>query len=43
MGLKGKEIGDALAMIKLAVIDGEIRSLEDEIEYVKQNILGEDE
>ena len=43
MGLKGKEIGDALAMIKLAVIDGEIRSLEDEIQYVKQNILGEDE
>ncbi len=43
MGLKGKEIGEALAMIKLAVIDGEIHSLEDEIQYVKRNILGEAE
>ena len=39
MGLKGKEIGDALTQIKLAVIDGEIKSLEDEITYVKQNII----
>lgn len=43
MGLKGKEIGEALAMIKLAVIDGEIHSLDDEIQYVKRNILGEEE
>ncbi|MBR4195150.1 MAG: CBS domain-containing protein [Synergistaceae bacterium] len=39
MGLKGKEIGEALAQIKLAVIDREIKSLEDEIQYVRKNIL----
>lgn len=39
LGLKGKEIGEALALIKLAVIDGEIKSLEDEIQYVRNNIL----
>ncbi len=40
MGLKGKEIGTALAQIKLAVIDGEIKSLDDEVQYVRKNILG---
>ncbi|MBQ3759428.1 MAG: CBS domain-containing protein, partial [Synergistaceae bacterium] len=39
LGLKGKEIGEALSLIKLAVIDGEIKSLEDEIQYVRKNIL----
>ena len=39
MGLKGKEIGTALAQIKLAVIDGEIKSLDDEVQYVRKNIL----
>ena len=39
LGLKGKEIGEALALIKLAVIDGEIKSLEDEIQYVRKNII----
>ena len=39
LGLKGKEIGEALAQIKLAVIDGEIDSLDDEIKYVRKNIL----
>ena len=39
MGLKGKEIGDALTSIKLAVIDGEINSREQEEEFVRKNIL----
>ncbi|MBQ7560711.1 MAG: CBS domain-containing protein [Synergistaceae bacterium] len=37
-GLKGKEIGEMLANIKLAIIDREIKSLEDEINFVKENI-----
>ncbi|MBQ7155082.1 MAG: CBS domain-containing protein [Synergistaceae bacterium] len=39
MGLKGKTIGDALNTIKLAVIDGEINSREDEEEFVRNKIL----
>ena len=39
MGLKGKEIGEALGAIKLAVIDGKIKNLEEEINYVQKNIL----
>ena len=38
-GLKGKAIGDALAGIKLAIIDGEISSREDEMRYVHERIL----
>ena len=39
MGLKGKAIGDALAGIKLARIDGEIASREDEMKYVRERVL----
>ncbi len=39
MGLKGKAIGDALASIKMAIIDGEISSREDEVKYVSEKIL----
>ena len=39
MGLKGKAIGDALAGIKLAIIDGEIASREDEMKYVRERVL----
>lgn len=39
MGLKGKAIGDALSTIKLAIIDGEISSHEDEVKYVREKIL----
>ncbi|MBQ9574742.1 MAG: CBS domain-containing protein [Synergistaceae bacterium] len=39
MGLKGKEIGDALTALKLAVIDGEIKTREDEEKFVRKNIL----
>ena len=39
MGLKGKAIGDALSAIKLAVIDGEITSREEEEAFVKDKIL----
>lgn len=35
MGLKGKEIGNALNAIKLAIIDGEIKTREDEADFVK--------
>ena len=38
MGLKGKAIGEMLSAIKLAVIDGEIKSLEDEEEFVRRNM-----
>ena len=38
-GLKGKEIGEMLANIKLAIIDREIKSLEDEINFVKRSDL----
>ena len=38
-GLKGKAIGDALSAIKLAVIDGEITNLEEEVNFVKSKIL----
>ena len=39
MGLKGKAIGDALNMIKLAVIDDEITNREEEEEFVRVKIL----
>ena len=39
MGLKGKAIGKALNMIKLAVIDDEITSREEEEEFVRSKIL----
>ncbi len=39
MGLKGKEIGDTLNAIKLAIIDEEIKTHEDEINYVNEKIL----
>ena len=39
MGLKGKAIGDALASIKLAIIDGKISNREDEMKYVHEQIL----
>ena len=39
MGLKGKAIGEALNMIKLAVIDDEITSREEEEEFVRSKIL----
>ena len=39
LGLKGKEIGDALNQIKLAMIDCEIKTHEDEIKYVNEKIL----
>ncbi|MBR1437226.1 MAG: hypothetical protein IJ587_01695, partial [Synergistaceae bacterium] len=35
MGLKGKEIGEALTAVKLAVIDGEINSREEEERFVR--------
>ena len=38
MGLKGKEIGDTLNAIKLAIIDGEIKNHDDEINFVKEKI-----
>ena len=40
MGLKGKAIGEMLSAIKLAVIDGEIKSREQEEEYVRSNMNG---
>ena len=39
LGLKGKKIGEALNAIKLAIIDGEIKTHEDEINFVKNNVL----
>ena len=39
MGLKGKEIGEALASIKLAIIDGQISNREDEEKFVKNEII----
>ena len=39
MGLKGKAIGDALNMIKLAIIDDEITNREEEEEFVRVKIL----
>ena len=39
MGLKGKKIGEALTALKLAAIDGEIHSLDDEVKYIKTHIL----
>ena len=39
MGLKGKAIGEALNAIKLAVIDGEITTREQEEEFVRNEIL----
>ena len=39
MGLKGKAIGEALSAIKLAVIDGEINSREEEEEFLRTHIL----
>ena len=38
LGLKGKEIGDTLNAIKLAIIDGEIKNHDDEIKFVKEKI-----
>ena len=38
LGLKGKAIGEALTAIKLAIIDGEISSHEDEENFVKRLI-----
>ncbi len=38
LGLKGKEIGDALNAIKLAIIDGEIKNHDDEINFLKNYI-----
>jgi len=38
LGLKGKEIGGTLNAIKLAIIDGEIKTREDEIKFVKNKI-----
>lgn len=40
MGLKGKEIGSTLSAIKLAIIDGEIKNHNDEINFVKEKIIG---
>ena len=42
-GLKGKEIGEMLANIKLAIIDCEIKSLDDEINFVKGSINSQKE
>ncbi len=39
MGLKGKAIGEALNAIKLAVIDGEIKTREEEEEFLRTRIL----
>ena len=39
MGLKGKEIGEALASIKLAIIDGQISNREDEEKFVQNEII----
>ena len=39
MGLKGKAIGEALSAIKLAVIDGEIKTREEEEEFLRTHIL----
>ena len=39
MGLKGKEIGAALAEIKLAIIDGDIKNHDEEINFVREKIL----
>ena len=39
MGLRGKAIGEALNAIKLAVIDGEIRTRKQEEEFVRSTIL----
>ena len=39
MGLKGKEIGDMLYAIKLAIIDGEIKTHDDEIKFVASKKL----
>ena len=39
MGLKGKEIGEALSSIKLAIIDGQISNREDEEKFVKNEII----
>lgn len=41
-GLKGKAIGEALNAIKLAVIDGEIKDREEEVNFVKSKILQEE-
>ena len=38
LGLKGKEIGDTLNAVKLAIIDGEIKNHDDEINFVKKQI-----
>ena len=38
-GLKGKAIGDALNAIKLAIIDGEIASYDDEVRFLQEHIL----
>ncbi len=38
LGLKGKEIGEALNAIKLAIIDGEIKNRDDEINFVREKI-----
>ena len=39
MGLKGKEIGEALSAVKLAVIDGEILNRGQEEEFLRANFL----
>ena len=39
LGLKGKAIGDALNIIKLAIIDGDITTPEQEKEYVNSRII----
>ena len=38
-GLKGKEIGEMLANIKLAIIDREIKNRSDEIEFIRKGVI----
>lgn len=38
MGLKGKDIGETLNDIKLAIIDGKIKNHDDEIKFVQEKI-----
>ena len=38
MGLKGKEIGETLNAVKLAIIDGEIKNHDDEIKFVQEKL-----
>ena len=41
MGLRGKAIGDALASIKLAIIDGAIKNRDEETEFIRSSIQGQ--